>query len=48
LRDFVLWAQTHNPPLQMVLHVRSTTTFSADLQTLINNGTIFVKYIPGM
>ncbi len=31
----------------MILHTRSTTTFSKPLQQLINNGTIIHNKVPG-
>lgn len=44
LTDFHLYSQQNG--LQMILHTRSATTFSAPLQNLINNGSIIVKPIP--
>ena len=44
LTDFHMYSQQNN--LQMILHVRSTTTFSGPLQNLINGGSIMLKTIP--
>ena len=44
LQDFHLYSQQNS--LQMILHTRPETTFSAPLQTLINNGSIINKTIP--
>lgn len=44
LQDFHLYSQQNN--LQMILHTRPGTTFSAPLQSAINNGTIITKTIP--
>ncbi len=44
IKDFYLYSQQKG--LQMILYTRPTTTFSAPLQKLIDNGSILVKPIP--
>ncbi len=46
LKDFLLFSQQTGR--EFVLYTRSTTTFSAPLQNLINQGKVVVKTIPGM
>ena len=44
IKDFHLYAQQNS--LQMILHVRATTKFSAPLQNLISKSEIILKTIP--
>ena len=46
LRDFYQYSNDNG--LQMILHTRSTTTFTGPLQNLIDNGLIIRQNIPGL